>query len=216
MIDIDNFDFMKDWPNACADTHPACQMDFDTLYSGIMKEVERGCVTRQVKGDLEIFKYNMFGIYEHDWTIFSLVSRGIILCPSKRKIVALAFPKFFNYLEKGFNVPDLPFEITTKVDGCCDQDTKLITQDGDKTIKEICETKYQGDVLSFDLDNNMTVWDAVIGHSILPNTEQWYELETENGEKIKLTGNHLVYLPELNCYRRVDQLEGNEKILLKK
>ena len=41
----------------------------------------------------------------------------------------------------------------------------------------------------------------------------WFEIELENGTKIKLTGNHKVYLPELKCYRRVDELKGDENIL---
>ena len=45
--------------------------------------------------------------------------------------------------------------ITEKVHGCCDENTILITEDGEKTIKEICDTKYKGMILSFDVDKEI-------------------------------------------------------------
>ena len=36
----------------------------------------------------------------------------------------------------------------------------------------------------------------------------------ENGKKLQITGNDNVYLTELKCYRKVKDLNGNEKLLL--
>jgi intein/homing endonuclease len=46
------------------------------------------------------------------------------------------------------------------------------------------------------------------------NTHQWYEIELEDGRKIKITGNHNVFIPEIECYRRVDELTGDEEFLI--
>ena len=34
------------------------------------------------------------------------------------------------------------------------------------------------------------------------------------GTKLTITGNNPVWCPELNCYRRVDELNGDEKLLV--
>lgn len=44
-------------------------------------------------------------------------------------------------------------------------------------------------------------------------SDNWYEIELENGTIIKITGNHLVWLPRLGCYREVANLEEGEDIL---
>jgi intein/homing endonuclease len=56
----------------------------------------------------------------------------------------------------------------------------------------------------------------ILAHSVKSNNNDWYELELEDGKTITLTGNHKVYLPELDCYRRVEDLKGDEVFLLSK
>jgi hypothetical protein len=133
--------------------------------------------------------------------------------------VSLGFRKFMNYGEKPSFEPidgNSKFTAVRKVDGCCDGDTILKTDSGDKTIKEICETKFQGKVKGFCHDTEEEIWADVLAHKIKTNLNNWYELELEDGKKIKLTGNHKVWLPELNCYRAVEDLKGGEIFLLKK
>jgi len=106
---------------------------------------------------------------------------------------------------------------TEKLDGCLDGDTLIETIDGIKTIKEICETKYSGKVKTFNLETQKEEFRKILGHSIKePTTHQWFEIILKNNTKIKITGNHKVWLPELLCWRRVDELDGNEEFLLKK
>ena len=45
---------------------------------------------------------------------------------------------------------------------------------------------------------------------------EWFELTMETGEQLKLTGNHRVYLPKLNCWRRVDELTENDSLFIVK
>lgn len=108
--------------------------------------------------------------------------------------------------------------ITTKMDGenCLDENTIVLTENGEKTIREICEEKYTGNILSFNIENNKQCWDKCQEHFIQNISDDWYEIELENGISIKLTGKHLVFLPKLNCYRQVCDLIENDEVLLKK
>lgn len=106
--------------------------------------------------------------------------------------------------------------ITEKIHGCCDENTTLLTEDGIKTIKEICDTKYSGKVLSFDIDSETVEFDRIINHNIQDNIDNWFLIELEDCTEIKLTNNHRVYLPELNCYRAVSEIKEGDIFLLKR
>ena len=106
--------------------------------------------------------------------------------------------------------------ITEKVHGCCDENTILLTEDGEMTIREICETKYTGNVLSYDVNSNLIEYDKVINHDIQDNINNWYLIELEDGTEIKLTDNHHVFLPELNCYRAISEIKEGDCFLLKR
>lgn len=137
------------------------------------------------------------------------------------ELISAGFKKFFNYTEAPHLVPDptdadiAQGEFLEKLDGCCDENTIIHTEDGDKTIKEICDIQYQGKILAFDHKTGKEVWVKVQAFSVQENNDDWYELELADGKTIRLTGNHRVWLPKLNCYRMVKDLEGNEEVLLK-
>lgn len=107
--------------------------------------------------------------------------------------------------------------ITEKMDGenCLDKDTIITTDKGDLTIKEIVENKLNVQILTMNEFGNLEYCD-ILNYFSFENNDDWYEIETESGSIIKITGEHPVFLPELNCYRKVKYLIGNEKILLKK
>lgn len=106
-------------------------------------------------------------------------------------------------------------DVTLKIDGqsCVSEFTEIITEDGVKTIKKICETKYHGKVLSFNEITKNFEYEKITNHSIQENNNDWYEIEDENGDLLVLTGNHKIYIPELDSYKRVDDLNGHEKLL---
>lgn len=109
---------------------------------------------------------------------------------------------------------DQDWYISEKLDGCLDENTLIETQnDGVKTIKEICETEYKGKILAFNINKNKAVYTKISHHSIKDNNNDWYEINY-NDKIIKLTGEHLVWLPELNCYREVKNLKETDKILI--
>jgi len=141
--------------------------------------------------------------------------RGLILENGTWDVLSMSFKKFFNSEEGNAHKIDWnTAHVLEKLDGCCHEDTIIITEDGEMTIREICETKYLGKVLSFDLETNKPVYDEIVNHSVKKNINNWFEIELEDGVTVKLTGNHKVWLPNLECYRRVDELSEDDEFLL--
>ena len=99
--------------------HPAKTMSFDALYQGLMDGVQNGdiYVNRNSTGELEIFNYTPECQFDKRWNVFSLISRGLILCPGKKEVIATPFPKFSNYLEFGAWLPNCGFSVANKYDG---------------------------------------------------------------------------------------------------
>jgi len=98
---------------------------------------------------------------------------------------------------------------------CLHEDTLIQTEDGLMTIKEICEKKYVGKVLSYDLESETNEYQNIIDHTISSSNNDWYEIELEDGTIIKATGNHYFFLPELNCFRKVSDLVQGDVFLIK-
>jgi len=141
--------------------------------------------------------------------------RGLILEKGTWDVLCLSFRKFFNNAEGHAAKIDWDTaHVLEKLDGCCHEDTILITEDGEMTIREICDTKYSGKVLSFDLETKEPIYDEIIDYSVKKNINNWFKIELEDGTSIKLTANHKVWLPNLECYRRVDELTEEDEFLL--
>lgn len=103
----------------CHGHHPAYTMDFDTLYAGLQAEIAVGNIVKQTDklGELELYGYTIQATFDGNWNIFSLMARGLILCPLKKKIVGCPFFKFFNWSEGGYFLPCEKFSVTEKIDG---------------------------------------------------------------------------------------------------
>lgn len=97
--------------------HPARTMPFAELAAGLGREVEQQNVFRVTDGPLDLFVYTNACVFERRWGLFSLIARGLVIDRVAGKVVATPFPKFFNLGEVIESVPDLPFEVTEKVDG---------------------------------------------------------------------------------------------------
>lgn len=122
--------------------------------------------------------------------------------------------------EKFESIRHLPFgelcDETLKADGqsCVSAETLIDTDLGIKTIKEICDTKYKGKIKTYNTNTSEIEWKNIDNHLIQDNNNDWFELETESGEKLQLTSIHRVFLPELNCYRMLKDLKGDEKLMI--
>lgn len=104
--------------------------------------------------------------------------------------------------------------VQEKLDGCCDQDTILITRKGNITIRELCESKQKVEILAYDCKSEAAIWTKVLDFSIKNNNNDWFEIEASDGKTIRLTSNHYVWLPEYKCYRRVKDLKEGDEILV--
>jgi hypothetical protein len=107
-----------------------------------------------------------------------------------------------------------------KLDGCLSENWVVEFEDGSKVkIKEVVDNKLAGKVKSYNVINGKVEFNDIIGwakdgidDSI--HDYEWFEITLENGKTLPpLTGNHLVYLPKLKCYRRVDLLTENDELL---
>lgn len=97
--------------------HILHKYDFDTILVELFKRVDLGLVEMKMQGDLALFNYSKDCQFSKSWDDFTLSARGLILDLSAQKIVALPFPKFFNYSERAESLPDESFEVFNKYDG---------------------------------------------------------------------------------------------------
>ncbi len=113
--------------------------------------------------------------------------------------------------------------VSRKIDGCVDYHTLVEFDNGDiLSIGFVVENKINGNIKSYNHKTGQIEYKPILNH--MHNLEdiseksptQWYEIILENGQSLKITGNDTIYLPELKCYRRVDELNGDEKILFHK
>lgn len=107
-----------------------------------------------------------------------------------------------------------------KLDGCVMYDTIVEFEDGKKLkIGEVVKNNIQGNIKSYNTKTKkiefMPIKDWMKnGVDINNDNNGWYEVELENNEKIILTGNHRVWCDNLNCWRRTDELDGSEILLI--
>lgn len=104
--------------------------------------------------------------------------------------------------------------VTQKIHGCVHQDTIIETEDGNKTIKEIVDNKLNVKIKCFDIDNQQVIYCDIDGYYFKQDTCDWYEIETEDGQKLIITGNNPVWLPENNCYRNAEDLADGDVVLV--
>jgi len=179
--------------------------------------IEKFGVDVKKEDNLYQFKYNMITV---NWSFpITHECRGVILRYNGTwDYVSRPYNKFFNYHEPLCAIREKDFapnlQIIEKADGCCHEDTVIITEDGEKTIKDICDNEYRGKILCFDTLYKKIEYRPVIAHSVKPNINNWYEVMLSDGKNIKLTGNHRVWLPKLNCYRKVEDLSEGDEVMI--
>lgn len=127
----------------------------------------------------------------------------------------------FHYDTKQLNdnmwriAPDSNVTISVKLHGCVERNTIVNTLEfGDITIGEIVDKKIDCHIKAFDTEKEENVYVPIDNFYLMKNDGEWYEIELEDGRKITITGNNPVWLPELKTYRRVDELNGDEHLLV--
>ena len=104
---------------------------------------------------------------------------------------------------------------TVKVHGCVERGTMIETQEyGEITIGEIVDNKLQCHIKAFDTTTQSIIFVPIGDWYLMKNDGEWYDIELEDGRKLTITGNNPVWVPEINGYRRVDELTGEESLLI--
>jgi RNA ligase len=97
--------------------HPAATLPFHVLHSSLISRRKAGVVIERAVGPLRLYCYTRQCVYDRMWDEVTLLARGIVLDVERERVVAYAFPKFFNAGERDEPLPDLPFEVFDKLDG---------------------------------------------------------------------------------------------------
>lgn len=106
-------------------------------------------------------------------------------------------------------------QAASRGDGCLDYNTQIETDKGNLKIGEIVENKIECNVKAFDFNKNEIIWTSIKNWFINENNFKWYELETDDGKKIKITGNHKVWVTNKNDWIRVEDLEEGDDFIVK-
>lgn len=138
---------------------------------------------------------------------------------AKSKKCSVMFKEHFDTEQFGKHVMDFKpgdlIIITEKLHGCVDASTIINTlEHGDLTIKEIVDKKLSVHIKSLDTKTGDIIYVPIDEHYFVPNDGEWFLIELEDGTTITITGNNPVWLPEIQAYRRVDELTGTEYLLV--
>ena len=111
--------------------------------------------------------------------------------------------------------PDDNVDISVKIHGCVDESTIINTIEfGDITIKEIVDNKIDCHIKAYNTETNSIEYVSIDDYYLLKNDGVWYEIELEDGRKLKITGNNPVWLPDLQCYRKTEELNVGDTLLI--
>lgn len=103
----------------------------------------------------------------------------------------------------------------TDQERCCSADTKIMTEDGEKTIQELVRTQYTGKVLSYNHENDSLEMKSIVDWSEMTNRRgMWLKITTKTGKILIVTNNHRVYLPDLGAYRAAGELKMGDKVII--
>lgn len=124
--------------------------------------------------------------------------------------------------------PQLPAQLAGKVRGvfpgwmrktdqerCCSGNTLVQTENGERSIKDLCESKFDGKVWSINHSTGEKELKNVVGWSIMTKKKNaWVKITTKSGKTLIVTNNHKIYLPELDAYREAGAIVPGTKVLI--
>lgn len=161
-----------------------------------------------------MFNYNLFeSDLDNDVVKASRGSILEILEDGTVTVICGPYTKFFDINDPHADIINWASKKLKVEEKCVSADTIVETENGKKTIKEVVE----GDdkfVVSVNEENGDLEL-AEITNKWCKNTDnEWYEIETESGKKIKITGNDFLRLSN-GAYRRVDELQINDEVIIR-
>ena len=203
----------------------------DTEYQTIFALLD-SLASRVITGHTAISKINTFVEINNDYAdiIWMILDRNLKTRSTAsmiNKAIPGCIPEFEVALAGTYNESTSAkinwkdgYYVSKKIDGCLEENSIIELEDGRSlTIKEIVDNKIHCNVKSYNVLTNTIEYKPVIDwmvnlDDINQDNTEWFEIELENGKKIKLTGNHRVWIPELMCWRRTDELDGTELLLI--
>lgn len=122
---------------------------------------------------------------------------------------------------KGKKSVPFPVFVQPKLDGCLSGDTQVITDAGIVSLRSVVEDGVGEQILSYNESTKKHEMQDILsrmkdGIDDSESDYQWFNFELEDGTELKLTGNHLVYLPKLKCWRRADEITDKDFLLIHK
>ena len=92
---------------------------------------------------------------------------------------------------------------------CLHGDTKVITTEGVYKIQDLCNKEFK--VYTVNESNKLVSVSNTVTAKCTTKTDTYYEIELENGNTIKCTGNHLWLLKD-GTYKRTDELTEEDEL----
>jgi len=142
------------------------------------------------------------------------------IMPGTVPIFEVALAEKYKGNEKRVNFYEGVWWASRKLDGCLHKDS-IIEFEDDRfiKIKEVVDKKIVGKVKSLNTKTGKIEYKNILNwmknlSDINEHSTIWYKIILENNKTIILTGNHRVWLPVLKCWRRVDELDGSEVLLI--
>ncbi len=97
---------------------------------------------------------------------------------------------------------------------CIDGNSVInLKKNGNKTIKEIVENKIEDKVYSYNIEKNEYGYEDIIDYANNGQTNEWLEIELENGNKIKITPNHRIYVKDVGYIQAKDLTDDMNLII---
>jgi hypothetical protein len=125
------------------------------------------------------------------------------------------------YVDKKDKVK-FPVLVSRKIDGCLSGDTMVEFEDNQKMcLRDVFNAKPNKLIKTYNKITKKVEYKRILNYmknlnDVNEKDIQWYRITLKNGVVVKATGNHRVYIQKLSCWRRIDELAGDEGLLYKK
>jgi len=107
------------------------------------------------------------------------------------------------------------WRLSEKVHGCLTWDTLVDTMEyGNLPIGKIIDEQIKCKVKSLNIDTGEFEYKRVLKYSIKEDNSDWYEIKTNDGQILNITGSHYVWLPLLSAWRKVEDLCMTDEFLI--
>jgi RNA ligase (TIGR02306 family) len=100
----------------------------------------------------------------------------------------------------------------TDEERCVSEETVIVTDKGKKAISEVLSDTSIKKVLCFDHEVGKSCYRSLLGRSSKRNAGGWVRITTDSGKSTVVTGDHLVWSEDDQCYRRADNLSVGEAV----